>query len=157
MATTFATVRDNQLALLEAATPSKHADKKFRRHREQAEFMAWVEANPAACFRRMQLLSQMDVEQSDTSDGELVSWRHNIELRVAYPLQFGLYGAENERDLEDVLEQDAVTIDSTIGRHGYPNFVQYQELCERQSSTVIDVPGARVLSMTFLVQYDRSV
>lgn len=157
MATTFATVRDKQCLLLEALTPSKHAGTKFRRHREQAPFEAWVDANPKACLRRFQILSDMEVEQSDTSDGDLVSWRHTMQLWVAYPLEYGLYGAENERDLEDVVELDAVKIDSAIGRHGYPSFVQYQELCERQSMTLDDIPGARLLKMTFLVQYDRSV
>lgn len=157
MGTTFAAIRDQQCSLLEALSPTKHADKKFRRHREQAEYMAWIEANPRACFRRFQILSDLAIEPTDTSDGDLQNWRHGMTLRVAYPLEFGFYGLENERDMEDCIELDIVAIDGAIGRHGYPDFVQYQELCERQSVDLIDVPLARVLSVTYVVQYDRSV
>lgn len=156
-ATTFETIRNQQVAVIEALTPTKIAGHGFRAHREQAEYMAWVEKNPAASLRRFQILSGLDIEASPSSDGHVELWRHTFELRVAYPRQFGRYGKENERDMEDVIELDIRQIDGAIGRHGFANYVAGQQLCERESTGVVDLAGAKVLSITYLVQYDRSV
>lgn len=160
MPTTFETIRDAQIATLQALTPSVRADQRFVKHRE-GDFMGWVTANAAACWRRFQIVQNYDIAQGPTSDGSLESCAHTMELRVAYPMQFGKYGMENERDLDDAIASDLHQIDAAIGLNGSANFVTNQDLCQKQSSTVLDVTGergsARVLSITFLVQYDRSV
>ncbi len=121
--------------------------------------MSWVTANTkgAACFRRFQILSNFDIEQGPTADGSLESCAHTIELRVAYPNEFGRYGAENERDQEDVMLADLHKIDAAIGLNGGANYVTNQDLCQKQAQAVIDVEGARILGITYLIQYDRSV
>jgi hypothetical protein len=161
--TTFETIRNAQASTIEALTPGQHATDKFRRHRERQEFMAWVAANPKACMRRFQILSDLNPTQEPTADGSIELCRHTLEVRVAYPVWPGKYGAENDRDMEDLMTADLHQIDGAIGLNGFASYVTNQDLCQRQSSQVIDVEGtkageaARVLSITYLVQYDRSV
>lgn len=162
MTTTFEAIRDNQCALIEALTPTARADIKLRRHRDGA-FMDWVEKNPGACLRRFQILSNFDIEQGPTADGSIESCVHTIDLRIAYPNDMGKYGAENDRDQEDFMLLDLHLIDATIGLNGGTNYVTNQDLCRKQSQSVIEVAGpregesARVLSVIYLIQYDRSV
>lgn len=160
MATTFETIRDAQIAVIQALTPSVQAGRLFIKHRE-GDFMSWVEANPKACWRRFQIAHNLDIEQGPTADGSLEACSHTEELRIAYPLQFGKYGADNERDLDDAIASDLHQIDAAIGLNGGANYVSNQDLCQKQAQAVIDVEGengkARVLSITYLVQYDRSV
>lgn len=157
MTTTFETIRNQQATVIEALTPTQHADRKFLRHREQAEFMAWVTANPKACFRRFQILANFDIEQGPTADGSIEACRHTMELRIAYPKQMGRYGAENERDLEDMFAADLHKIDAAIGLNGATNYVANQDICRKTAQGVIDLEGARVLSVTYELLYDRSV
>lgn len=157
MTTSFATIRDQQASVIEALAPTQHAGEPFRRHLEQGEFMAWAEANPAACFRRFQLLSNFDIEQGPTADGSVESCRHTEELRVAYPLTLGLYGVENQRDMEDLMKQDLHQIDAAIGLNGFADYVDSQHICQKTAQDVIEVGAARVLSVTFELLYDRSV
>lgn len=158
MATTFNAIRDQQLTLIEALTPSKHAGVKFRRHREATPFMAWVEANPKGCFRKFEVLRNWDDEQRPTADGSLEGASHTMEVRVAYPLEMGLYGSENERDMEELLDQDRRLIDAAIGLNGGTNYVSNQHLCQSTAHSSEDAgDAARVLSITFSLLYDRSV
>lgn len=156
MATTFEAVRDAQAVILEALVPTKESGTRFKRHRE-GEFMAWIADNIKACFRRFQILSNFDDAQEPTSDGSLEGCRHSMDLRIAYPSRLGKYGAENERDMEDVIRADMRQIDAAIGLNGGSGYVTGQHACIRQSQSVIDVPGARVLSIIYELQYDRSV
>jgi hypothetical protein len=154
--TTFEAIRDNQARLIEAIVPTQKAGERFKRHRE-GEFMAWVAANPKACFRRFQILANFDLEQMPTADGSIDQCRHTFEIRVAYPLTMGKYGAENERDMDDLMVADLHKIDTAIGLHGGPNYVAGQHLCEKRDQAPVEVEGARLISVTYLVQYDRSV
>lgn len=157
MTTTFETIRDAQLAVIEALTPTQHADKKFLRHREQTEFMAWVEANPKACMRRVQSLSNFDMVQEPTADGSVEGCRHTMEIRIAYPTQMGRYGSANERDMEDLIAQDLHQIDAAIGLNGFANYVASQHICQKTGQSFPAAVGARVLSITYELLYDRSV
>ncbi len=157
MTTTFEAIRDRQATALEALTPSEISATRFRRHVVAEDFMAWVEANTAACFRRFQSLSNFDDTQEPTADGSLEGCRHTMDLRVAYPLQMGKYGKDNGRDMEDLMRADLAQIDRTIGLNGGATYVTGQHLCQKQSQAVLELEAARVLSVTYLIQYDRSV
>lgn len=156
MTTTFEAIRDRQASLIEAIIPTHRSGDRFRRHRE-GEFSAWVVANLKAAFRRFQIQENWDIEQGATADGSVEQCRHTFELRVAYPLTMGKYGAENERDMDDTITSDLHKIDAAIGLYGGANYLPGQALCQRQSHTPVDIEGARLLSVTYLVQYDRSV
>ncbi len=158
MPTTFEAIRDAQATAIESLSPSQHAGKRFLRHRE-GDFMDWVAENSkgGASFRRFQILREFDIEQGATADGSIESCRHTEEIRIAYPLEMGRYGAANERDLEDMMSADLHQIDAVIGLHGGATYVTNQDICLKQASSVLDVEGARVLSITYIIQYDRSV
>jgi hypothetical protein len=151
--TTFELIRTKQVRLIQSLTPTVLAGQPFRIHRDPMPFMRWVAAFPRGCFRRLEILSNFDYDISETS-GSLRSFRHTFDLRVGYPLELGLYGTGNERTLRDLIDSDAALLDGCIGRHGFADFRAAQERCERQEQTVLELEGARVLSIRFLVQYD---
>jgi hypothetical protein len=157
MPTTFATIRDAQVALIEALTPTSMAGQKFRRHREAVDFMAWVEANPKSVHRKFEIRRNWDDDQRPTSDGSLEGVSHSMELRVAYSGDLGLYGSKNEGDVDRVIDEDRRAIDEAIGINGGHNFVASQHDSRYVAHEVGVVGASRVLSITFSLLYDRSV
>jgi hypothetical protein len=157
LATTFDTIRAQQMTLIEALTPTSLAGQPFRRHREAEAFNTWVARAPKGAFRRFEILRNFDDEQLPTADGSLEGARHSMELRVGYPLEPGLYGPGNERDMERVMDEDRRLIDAAIGLNGGPSYVSYQHDCRSTAHSIVDVEGARLLSITFALLYDRSV
>jgi hypothetical protein len=155
--TTFELIRNQQCSVIEALTPTRHAGKKFQRHVDQAEFTDWATQYPAACLRRFQILSNFDIEQGPTADGSIEACSHTMELRIAYPMHAGLYGSENQRDMEDMLSADLHQIDAAIGLNGFASYVTNQDLCRKESSSVLQFEKTSFLSVVYRVQYDRSV
>lgn len=156
--TTFEAIRDAQARAIELLTPTNISGDKFRRHRDAKEFMPWVAATPTSCFRRFQILSNFDDVQEPTADGGVEGCRHTMELRVAYPLQYGKFGRENAPDMEDLMRLDLALIDKTIGLNGAAIYTAGQHLCQKQAQAIDDsIENARVMSVTYLVLYDRSV
>lgn len=154
--TTFERIRTKQVYLIQQLTPAILAGQPFRIHRDPASFMAWVTANPRGCFRRFEILQNFDYDIAETA-GPYRSFRHTFDLRVGYPHELGLYGTGNERTFEDLMLSDATQLDGAIGRHGFSDFRAAQEVCERQEQKVVEVEGARVLSIRFVVQYDALI
>lgn len=154
--TTFERIRTKQIYLIQQLTPSRLAGQPFRIHREPMGFMEWVEKFPRGCFRRFEILQNFDYDIAETT-AALRSYRHTFELRVGYPLELGLYGQKNLPSLEDLVASDLAQIDGAIGRHGFADFRAAQEVCEREAVELLEVEGARVLSVRFLVQYDTFI
>ena len=120
--------------------------------------MTWVEASPAACLRRFQIERNFDDEPTLTTDGSIEECRHTMEMRIAYPLNHALYGRENVRDLNDFMDADRRQIDAAIGLNGAANYVANEDVCQFTAMTVLEAgEGAKVLSITFSLLYDRSV
>jgi hypothetical protein len=158
MPTTFATVRDKMVTLLEGLTPLRNAAQPFRRHRDPADFSAWVEAHPEACLRRFELETALALEPAPFTDGLVENTEQVVRVRVAYPRSPGLYGPENERDHEDLLEVDVAQIDEAIGKHAGPDYVNEQHECAFRALAIDDAgEAARILSLTYSVQFNRSV
>jgi hypothetical protein len=151
--TTFERIRTKQIYLIQSLTPTILAGQPFRIHQDPMSFMRWVTASPRGCFRRFEILQNFDYEFSETASSYR-SARHTFDLRVGYPLELGLYGAGNEMTLRDLIASDATQLEGCIGRHGFLNFRAAHEVCERQEQNVLELEGARVLSIRFLVQYD---
>ncbi len=151
--TTFELIRTKQIYLIQSLTPTLLAGQPFRIHRDPLGFMEWCEKFPGGCFRRFEILSNMDYDIAETA-GPYRSYRHTFDLRVGYPLELGLYGAGNERSFEDFATADEKLLDEAIGRHGFADFRAAHEVCEREAVDVIELEGARVMSIRFVVQYD---
>src|SRR3990167_5311565 len=123
MSTTYPLIRDNFKTVIHAITPATHSRQaKFRIHTEAVEFVAWVEANAKACWRRFELLNAVNYEHEGLTNAggsdSLWQFTHDMALLVAYPREFGKFGAENERDLDDAIDADLAQIDKAIGADG---------------------------------------
>ena len=158
MATTYQLIRDQQLTVIEALTPSFRADVPFRRHKEPAEFVGWAEENKAACWRRFEILCNFDIEKQGIGDGNKWQLEHSMTLIVAYPREFGKYGAANERSLDVCIIDDFVQIDEAIGPDGASlgNWVSGLDDCRLGAMNVTKNPGAILAAYTYRLLYDRS-
>jgi len=162
VATTFALIRDQQLSVIEALTPAVQSGTRFKRHRGDVEFLAWVEANPSACWRRFELLNAFDYGHDGLtnagSGGALWQLAHSAQLVMAYPRQMGKYGQQNERDLDDMIDSDLAQIDEAIGPDGsaLANWVSGLDDCRRSSLNVTRTTTAVLVLSTYSLLYDRS-
>ncbi len=157
MPTTFATVRDQMVALLEAVTPARLAGQKLRRHRDPQPFPAWVEAHPEGCLRRFEIVGDLALEPSPFTDGLVEQSEQGVRVQIAYPRSPGLYGPENERDFDDLIDADFAQIDEAIGKFAHPDYVAEQHLAEFRSLTFEDAGAARILALTYAVQFNREL
>jgi hypothetical protein len=166
VATTYATIRDKQVTVVQALTPAIKSGTPFRvfRGEGQLEFPAWVEANPNACWRRFEILNNFNITMSGLTNaggsGTLWQFSHDATLVIAYPRQFGRYGADNERELDDVIDSDLAQIDKAIGPDGNAigNWVDGLDSCTRQDNppSVTKTQGAVLVACTYSLLYDRS-
>jgi hypothetical protein len=157
MPTTLATIRDQMTALLEAVTPAHLAAQTYRRHRDAEPFAAWVEAHAEGCLRRFEITSELDFAEAPPSDGLIERSTATMTLRVAYPLSMGLYGAENERDAEDLIDADFAQIDEALGKHGAPDYVTEHHETAFRSLALEPAGAARIVAISYPVQFNRSV
>lgn len=156
MATTFATIRDQQSSVIVALTPSVRSDIKFREHLGEVPFIEWASANPNGALRRFSIRNEFDIEIGPTSDGSLEWWSHNETVLIAYPAHPALYGAQNDRDADDFIDSDLRQIDAAIGRNGSANYANTQHITELTGAAVQRGPDVWILAMVFKTQYDRS-
>lgn len=113
--TTIESVRDNASSILEGLVLASLRGDGFRRSRGEEDFRGWALANPGASLRRFAFSDAGTEELGDVSDSyhELVV--QPLELVIAYPADFGLYGIENEIDLEDFIQTDLHQISGQAG------------------------------------------
>ena len=153
MATTFATFRDEQAALISALAPVSFADVPFREHRDERDLRAWAREFPSACFRRFSIhdLFEYDPPATSTYDQEWVTGR--CELVVAYPADFR-YGQQNRRDQSDVVREDEKYLDEKVGLEATGSYTE--GWCVRQSTEHAKDAGVSFLVMTYGFQFYRS-
>ena len=120
---TVAAIRDQHYALVEALTPTSLSGDKFRRFRNEgeADFPAAMEANPAGCFRRLQVRQVGTDEMPEVSNTTEERVRVQLETRIAYP-QTERFGGANAMDRDDVINEDWKLVNRAIGIYGRGNF-----------------------------------
>lgn len=124
MTTTAAAIRDRIVALIEALTPTSLVGDRFRESRNEgaAAFAAWCEGpGKAAAWRRFQVRSTGEFQSPVVSNTDVELHYVTFEVRVAYP-QTHRAGRAAALDRDDVMREDQVLIESTIGLRGYANF-----------------------------------
>lgn len=155
---TYAQIRDEQARLIEALTPTSAAAVTFKREEGRVDFRQWAQANPSACFRRFSIIGSMRDEGPLVSNTDFETYRTDTIVTVAYPKQMGKYGADNIRDLQDLIEEDRFLIDDTIGHRGQNNQLACQNYCRRTEDPSVDDAGAVwLVTLTFETEYQRSV
>jgi hypothetical protein len=157
MTTTFAAIRDAQVAAIRALVPTRHLEHRFDVHRLDDDFDAWVEAHPDASFRRFEIASNFDWQLVGTTDMATDTLSSSVTVSVAYPIQLARYGVANRRALDELLEQDLVLIDGAIGRRGYQNYPAGQHGGIFISAIPVRLARVWIVRLVFQIEYDRSV
>lgn len=161
--TTYPLIRDQQISLIQALTPAFRADKPFRVHTSDVEFEKWSGEHPGACWRRFEIISNVDYGIAGTTNplttGALWLMTQSMVLALAYPRAYGKYGREgldNERDLDDCIDSDLAQIDNAIGLGGGAGYVDGLHRCERTGASPVKTESTVVVACTYSLLYDRS-
>lgn len=155
--TTFTEIRDVFIVELQALVPSHHREQRFDVHRLDDAFDDWVEAQPDACFRRFELVSNLDYDLVGTTDGFTDTFRQSLTLSLAYPLQLARYGAANRRALDDVIDKDFLLVEGAIGRRSNASWPQGLHSSQFLTMQPVRLPSAWLVRLVYEIQYDRSV
>lgn len=141
-ATTYPTIRNGWVSVLEDLTPGFRADKGYRLVAAippEMSFEEWCEENPQTCFRRFHVRRSGERELPFVSSADVEQLRSNAELVVAYPKAFANFNRSASRremiDIEDVIDTDAEQINRAIGIGGAANYVSGQSLCTAEYRT----------------------
>ena len=148
--TTFEAIRDEELTLLEALTPSMLGDVQFRRHLEEVPLRDWADQNPQSCFRRITIRDTFDYSTNGSINGN-VPMSGIKEVQVAYPND-RRYGPDGIRDMREVMRVDRRDIETTIGERGYSNLTNHTNVGNGQ----IDIepgPAATLMIITHRFEF----
>ena len=157
MPTTFQAIRDNQITLIEALTPSTFATRLYRRFPAEQELDTWADANPAACFRKFDIINSHDSLPPEASNTDVEIREQGLVVAIAYAHDFGAFGEENKLELDDIIEQDKYQIDDTIGLRGYTNYVSSQRKCALSGSVLVRQERTSILVLSYAINYVRTV
>jgi hypothetical protein len=161
--TTFGAIRDQLVTTIKALTPARLASSTYRfapripveYHDEANNLRGWAEENPSDCFRVYDVVQQGWLP-SGTSDGDIQGRMATLELVVAYPDLYGLYGVDGSAEQADVMEADISQVAATVGLHGAGNWVSGATPMEPEEVTFEDGENVRfaVLTLGFHYYYD---
>ena len=152
--TTFESVRNTQLSTVEGLTPSLVSEIKFLRHNEESNFRTWCEENPQAAFRRFSIVDLYNYEPPEISNADVEFVVGREEVVICYPEDYR-YGADNFRDLRDLIRSDQYQIDDALGHRGTGNYTDAHAVLE--TVTMEDEEGISFLSLIYVFRFYRSV
>lgn len=159
MTTTSAAIRDRMLTVVEAVVPASHSGQRFARHREEMDFRAWADANPAACLRRFSVRDLGDARPALVSNTDVELVRAIFEVVIAYPLNFRFGTGTAALGLEDVVDQDRHRIEHAVGMRGYANFTAATgaEAAWVEGETARETSKVRFLVIAQTMEFYRSM
>jgi hypothetical protein len=119
--TTYDAIRDRMVAKVEAITPASASAYRLRRAKQSTSIRSWTKTS--AVFRGFEIEGGSRIEPpfKDPS-AYLVTQR--VDLTIAYPTAWGLYGLKDRDDAEAVIESDANQIRDALYSAG--NYVAGQ-------------------------------
>jgi hypothetical protein len=156
--TTFEAIRDKQIQVVEALTPTAHSGVKFEAARDEQDFREWASSHRAAAFRRFTIVNAFDYQAPEVDTHDVVFERMTAQVVVAYPVGGGRYGAENRRDMRDLIDTDFRQIDRALGPYGQNlgNWVDGQSLCLRTSVDVSEDGDIFFLLLNYEIGFYRA-
>lgn len=154
MTTTFASIRDEQVALIRGLTPQSLAADRFEYYPGTMPFRDWADLNPTACFRRFAIgdLMEFDPPEVSNADVEWIGCRE--EITVAYPRDFRA-GLANDRDTIALLREDLWSINDEVGPYGHDNYSAAVATDPEAEVEVLD--NVLILTLRYRVRYYRDV
>lgn len=154
--TTMETIRDNWITVIEALTPTSIPSVTFHVERGEVDFDDLAERQPDI-FRRFTIEDLATYPPSEMSDMVAELLETEVEVRVAFPKEWGIYGSNNSRDARDVLREDMFQIDKAIGHNGGANYVSGQIASKAIERTIEETDNHLFALMRYSVQFYRSV
>lgn len=116
--TTFKLIRNQMVSVIEALTPSvlNRPENKFRRLPDKTMTLdAWAQSHGADnCFRKFDIRRTGGFTDPEILDPTAHRRTLLCTITVAYPLNFGIYGANDLDDLEDTIDSDIVQIRDAV-------------------------------------------
>lgn len=159
--TTPEAIRDRAIAVIESLVPTTDRSLGFRSYRNEggADFQAWAEAHPASAARRFQVRADGATETPPVSNTDVEEHRCTLRILVAYP-QSHRWGTGAALDRDDVLDQDAFSIDKALGMLGAANFTSpHPDATWIEGSPVSRIVGGACdfveLTLTYLYWRER--
>lgn len=120
--TTFKLIRNQMVTVLEALTPAtlNRPENKFRRLPDKTVTLeAWaLEHGADNGFRKFDIRRTGSFTDPEVLDPTANRRTLEATVTVAYPLNFGLYGANDIDDLEDTIDSDVVQIRDALFSSG---------------------------------------
>jgi len=160
--TTAAAIRDRIAVLIEAITPAVLAADAYLRHRDEGDFAAWADANPAASLRRFQVRAMTGRDEVVMSTGAYERIRRDFDVLVAYPVDNrarASYEGGALASVDDLIESDFRQLEYAIGQRGN-SIGNYQDLATvAATSEDYDPTGApvRIARKTLVIEFTRSM
>lgn len=151
--TSFAAIRDAQVAAIKAITPTVRSDIQFVPVLDETDIRSWSGGNPQAATRRFSIYWLGEEREGVILQAERV--HVDAEIVVAYLATPMRYGAENIRDRQDFLESDRKDVEKAAGVVGYPNLT-VDATVYRSSWTVERGDGVVFLVLSYTVAFSRS-
>jgi hypothetical protein len=126
---------------------------------EGDDFARWAEGAALGCFRTFDIRHGFDIGFVPPHD--LIGYfaEHTVAIEIAYPLAPALYGDEGQADLEDLIDADVYDVDKVVGQPSsnlglWPSGLHG---CRFAGSALADLPGVRLLRLSFALTYNRSI
>lgn len=124
--TTYAAIRDNMIAKLEAIAPTMVSDISFRRSRRNVPLRDWKRGNASsALLRRFEFIRGQSPDSISQLDPAQILRQETVTLTVSYPTLFAKYGLNEIDDVENVIRQDARSIRDAL--YSANNYVPGQQ------------------------------
>ena len=116
--TTFKLIRNQIVSVIEALTPAtlNRPENKFRRLPDKTmKLDEWCLAHGNdGCFRKFDIRRTGGFGDPDILDPAALRRSFTATITVAYPVSFGLYGANDIDDLEDTIDSDVTQIREAV-------------------------------------------
>lgn len=157
--TTYKLIRQRQLEVirgLELAVLPAEKLRPWEPTPADLDFADWADAAGGGAFRVFELEHDLNYEGEQYLDQETENVAHSQSLLVAYPALREYMG---ER-LDDIIDADITDLTKAIGQRGYG---EYSALgaglhnAVRVGTLVTPLEAARILRITFRLEYDRSI
>lgn len=116
--TTWGTVRNNLITVVQAITPSllNRPENLFRRCPDKSMSVdQWAITHAAdTCFRRFDVRRAGQWQDPEVLDPTAIRRQMPAMITVAYPVNVALYGADDLDDLENLVDSDAMQIRDAV-------------------------------------------
>lgn len=116
--TTYAAIRDQQIAKIEALTPTLLSQLLFRRAPRRYELAVWAESAGSAALRKFEIRGDESEPDPNLFDPTALERHEEAVILIAYPVMPALYGTDDLDEMEKVIRSDAHQVRDAVFSSG---------------------------------------